>query len=122
MKKKRSIMLVKNDPIIAADLLRYLEEWAYEVYSEHDNMLDAILSIQRDQLKLPDILLVDLPFVHQEAHLQMIKIFRFLYPAEIIIMSGSHTFEWGRFNTDLAKYVLPLPFSEVQLRRTLSKV
>lgn len=114
-------MLVKNDPVIAADLLRYLQKWEYEIYAEHDSMLNAILSIQKDQLKLPDILLVELPFVQQEAHLRMINIFRFLYPVAVIIMSGSPTCEWGKFNIDLSEYLLPLPFSEVQLQRTLSK-
>ncbi|GAB5553063.1 MAG: hypothetical protein Sapg2KO_26540 [Saprospiraceae bacterium] len=121
MKKKRSILLVKNDPVIAADLLRYVQKWEYEIYAEHDNMLDAILSIQKDPLKLPDVLLVDLPFVQQEAYFRLIKIFLFLYPVAVIIISGTHTCECGRFEVDLSKYLLPLPFSEVQLQRTLSK-
>ena len=118
MNARLSILLVNNDPIIEAELINHLQNWQCEVYAVYDNMLDAILAIPKGH-KWPDFLLVELPLVQQRKYLSLIRIFQFLYPISVIIMSSSHPEEWGQWIPKQTHRVLPMPFSEIQLLKLL---
>lgn len=120
MEKGKSILLVEEDPIIAANLSRRLQQWQYDVGGDFDNMIDAILAIKKNK-PLPDLLLVNIPFFNREQRLNRIKLFLFLYPIPVVIMSSSALGNWRSGGAAHIPNVLFKPFSETQLRNVLHR-
>ena len=78
MRNKSSILLIEEDPIISAQLSQSLVNWGYELFEKCETITDAILAI-KDPICKPDLLIVNIPYTHTEQHLQLLKVFRFLY-------------------------------------------
>lgn len=86
MSNKPSVILIEEDPVISLQLSRLLVQWGYEIFEKCDTITDAILAI-KSPLSKPDLLIANIPYTHTEQHLQLLKVFRFLYKTPTLFVT-----------------------------------
>lgn len=119
MRNKPSILLIEEDPIISAHLSRSLVNWGYELFEKCETITEAILAI-KDPVGKPDLLIVNIPYTQIEQHLQLLKIFRFLYKTPTLFVTTAPTQDILSSTTSLMYFrLLSKPYTTYQIQKAI---
>lgn len=119
MSNKPSVILIEEDPIISLQLSKLLMQWGYEVFEKCDNITDAILAI-KPPFNKPDLLIANIPYPHTEKHLQLLKVFRFLYKTPTLCVTTAPPQEIFSNYTPSAFFgLLAKPYTAYQMQKAI---
>lgn len=117
MGKKVKILVVEDEPIIAADIEMILESLDYEVTGLEDNAEDALLSIEKN---LPDLILLDINIEGDTDGVMLAQDIKEKYNVPFVFLtSNTESFTINRVKRTQPAGFIVKPFDEKDLRSNI---
>ncbi|MEM6262630.1 MAG: response regulator [Bacteroidota bacterium] len=111
------IMIVEDEPLMAAKIEMYVENMGYEVFAVVDNSEDALRQLEAAQ---PDLILMDVFIQGDFDGVELTDLIHQTWPLPVIFISSQHddnTFR--RITRTNPVGFITKPFSEIQLKRSI---